>query len=147
MARILVIDDDHAVQLTLEVILERAGHEVICAADGDLGLRAFASAAPQLIITDIIMPNKQGIEMIMEIRAGNATTPIILMSGGGRVGNDDLLEMALRVGADEALAKPFEREELVAAARRLLSARSMPAIKSRAPLPAHPAGHQRSAPG
>ncbi len=147
MARILVIDDDHAVRLTLQLILERAGHEVICAADGDLGLRAVASAVPQLIITDIIMPNKQGVEMIMAIRADDATTPIIAMSGGGRVGNDDLLEMALRVGADEVLAKPFEREEMVAATHRLLSARCMPAIKSRAPAQAHPAGHQQSARG
>ncbi len=120
MARILIIDDDHAVRLTVQVILERDGHEVICAADGEQGLRAFQSAAPQLIITDIIMPNKEGLETIMQIRARDTKTPIIAMSGGGRVGNADFLKMALRVGANEILSKPFERQELTAAISRVL---------------------------
>jgi DNA-binding response OmpR family regulator len=120
MARILVIDDDHAVRLTIQVFLERGGHEVICAADGEQGLRAFASEAPQLIITDIIMPNKEGIETIMQIRERDATVPIIAMSGGGRVGNADFLKMAARLGANEVLAKPFERQDLTAAVGRLL---------------------------
>jgi DNA-binding response OmpR family regulator len=120
MARILVIDDDHAVRLTIQVFLERAGHEVICAADGEQGLRAFASDSPQLVITDIIMPNKEGIETIMQIRERDATIPIIAMSGGGRVGNADFLKMAARLGANEVLAKPFERQDLTAAVRRLL---------------------------
>ena len=120
MARILVIDDDHAVRLTVQVFLERAGHEVICAADGEQGIRAFASESPQLIITDIIMPNKEGIEMIMQIRAKDATIPIIAMSGGGRVGNSDFLKMAARLGANEVLSKPFERQDLTDAVRRLL---------------------------
>jgi CheY-like chemotaxis protein len=121
MARILVIDDDHAVRLTIQVILERDGHEVICAADGERGLRAFQSAAPQLIITDIIMPNKEGLETIMEIRARDAAIPIIAMSGGGRVGNADFLKMALRVGASAILPKPFERQDLSAAVSRALT--------------------------
>jgi DNA-binding response OmpR family regulator len=120
MARILVIDDDHAVRLTIQVFLERAGHEVICASDGEQGLRAFTSAAPQLIITDIIMPNKEGIETIMQIRERDAAIPIIAMSGGGRAGNEDFLKMAARLGANEVLAKPFEQHDLTAAVRRLL---------------------------
>jgi len=121
MARILVIDDERGVRLTIQVILEREGYEVICAADGDQGLRAFASTSPQLVITDIIMPDKEGLETIMEIRARDAATPIIAMSGGGRVGNADFLQMAARLGADEVLPKPFEREDLIGAVRRLLS--------------------------
>src|SRR5712692_8197387 len=120
MPRILVIDDDHAVRLTIQVILERAGYEVVCAADGEQGVRAFERAPPQLVITDIIMPNKEGLEAIVEIRARNATTPIIAVSGGGRIGNTDFLKMALKVGANAILPKPFEREDLVAAVRRLL---------------------------
>jgi CheY-like chemotaxis protein len=120
MARILVIDDDHAVRLTIQVFLEREGHEVICASDGNEGLRAFTSDSPQLIITDIIMPNKEGIETIMQIRQRDAAIPIIAMSGGGRVGNADFLKMAGRLGANEVLAKPFERQDLIAALRRLL---------------------------
>jgi len=122
MARILVIDDDHAVRLTIQVILEREGHEIICATDGDQGLSAFASTSPQLIITDIIMPNKEGLDTIMQIRARDTTTPIIAMSGGGRVGNADFLKMAARLGANEILPKPFERQHLTAAVQRLLAA-------------------------
>jgi DNA-binding response OmpR family regulator len=121
MARILVIDDDHAIRLTLQVILVRDGHEVICASDGEEGIRAVASGAPQLIITDIIMPNKEGLEMIIQIRAHDTKTPILAMSGGGRIGNADFLKMALKVGANEILRKPFERQELNAAVRRLLA--------------------------
>jgi DNA-binding response OmpR family regulator len=122
MARILVIDDDRAIRLTLEVILQSGGHEVVCASDGDEGIAAVASASPQLIITDIIMPNKEGLEMIMQIRARDTRTPILAMSGGGRVGTADFLKMALKVGANEILLKPFERQELNAAVVRLLKA-------------------------
>jgi CheY-like chemotaxis protein len=122
MARILVIDDDRAIRLTLEVILQSGGHEVVCASDGDEGIAAVASASPQLIITDIIMPNKEGLEMIMQIRARDTRTPILAMSGGGRVGTADFLKMALKVGANEILLKPFERHELNTAVARLLGA-------------------------
>src|SRR5882724_9977514 len=119
MARILVIDDDHAVRLTIQAILEREGHEITCASDGEQGLRAFTSISPQLVLTDIIMPNKEGLDTIMQIRARDTTTPIIAMSGGGRVGNADFLKMAARLGANEILAKPFERKDLTAAVQRL----------------------------
>jgi two-component system, chemotaxis family, chemotaxis protein CheY len=122
MARILVIDDDHAVRLTIKMFLERMGHEVICASDGEEGLRAFVSESPQLIITDIIMPNMEGIETIMQIRQRDAAIPIIAMSGGGRIGNTDFLKMAAGIGANEVLAKPFERQTLTAAVASLLAA-------------------------
>jgi CheY-like chemotaxis protein len=122
MARILVIDDDSAVRLSVKLVLEHAGHEVICESDGSQGLREFATAAPQLIVTDIIMPNKEGIETIIEIRARDAKIPILAMSGGGRVGNVEFLEAAIRHGANEILRKPFERQDLTAAVDRLLRA-------------------------
>jgi len=108
------------VRLTIQVILEREGYEIICAADGDQGLRAFASTLPQLVITDIIMPDKEGLETIMEIRARCCDADHRYV-GGGRVGNADFLQMAARLGADEVLPKPFEREDLIGAVRRLLS--------------------------
>jgi DNA-binding response OmpR family regulator len=120
MARILIIDDDHAVRLTIQVILEHEGHEVICAADGSQGLSMFDRSSPQLIITDIIMPNKEGLETIMQLRGRDPVTPIIAVSGGGRIGSTDFLKMALKVGADEVLSKPFERHDLTAAVRRML---------------------------
>jgi CheY-like chemotaxis protein len=74
-----------------------------------------------LVITDLIMPNKEGIESIMQIRAHDPKTPILAMSGGGRLGNADFLKMAAGVGANATLPKPFESEDLIAAVRRLLS--------------------------
>ncbi len=121
MARILVIDDDPAVRLSIQLALEHEGHHVACASDGEQGLRAFALKAPELVITDLIMPNKEGIEAIMQIRAHDPKTPILAMSGGGRLGNADFLKMAATVGANATLPKPFESEDLIAAVRRLLS--------------------------
>ena len=121
MARILVIDDDQAVRLTMEVILEQEGYDLVFANDGEQGIRQFERAAPDLVISDIIMPNKEGIETITAIRLRNPLTPIIAISGGGRIGNTDFLTMALQVGANEVLAKPFEHEELTGAVRRLIA--------------------------
>jgi len=121
MARILIIDDDRAVQLSVQFTLEREGHQVVCASDGNEGLRAFTSQTPDLVVTDLIMPNKEGIETIMQIRERDAKTPILAISGGGRLSNVDFLKMAAKVGANAILAKPFERQELIAAVRRLLA--------------------------
>ncbi|HWK46128.1 MAG TPA: response regulator [Stellaceae bacterium] len=121
MPRILIIDDDQAVRFTIQAILQREGYEVVCASDGDQGLRALERVNPHLIITDIIMPNKEGLATIMEIRAHDTKTPIIAMSGGGRTGNMDFLKMAETIGANEVLPKPFERDHLTAAVRRLLA--------------------------
>jgi DNA-binding response OmpR family regulator len=121
MACILVIDDDHAIQITLKVALEDEGHDVVCASDGEQGLRALANKTPDLVVTDLIMPNKEGIETIIEIRVRDPKTPVLAISGGGRLSNVDFLKMATKVGANEILAKPFERYDLIAAVRRLLS--------------------------
>ncbi len=120
MARILLIDDDRAVRLSVQIVLEREGHQVVSACDGDEGLRTFASKAPDLVVTDIIMPNKEGIETIMQIRARDPATPILAISGGGRLRNTDVLRMAAMVGANGILRKPFERQDLLAAVRCLL---------------------------
>ena len=104
------------------MILEDEGYEVICAVDGEEGLRMFESASPQLVITDIIMPNKEGRETIMQIRSRDPSMPIIAVSGSDRIGNADVLQMARQLGANEILAKPFKPRELTAAVRRLLSA-------------------------
>jgi CheY-like chemotaxis protein len=121
MARILIIDDDFAVRLSVQLALEREGHQVACASDGEQGLKAFASNPPDLVVTDLIMPNKEGIETIMQIRARDPKTPILAISGGGRLNNGDFLKMAVKVGANAILSKPFERQDLTDAVRRLLS--------------------------
>src|SRR5262249_16462507 len=105
---ILVIDDDVSVRLVLRRMLEQEGYEVICAEDGRQALDLLKQRRPDLVITDIVMPNCEGIETILEMRAAGLTLPIIAMSGGGRIGNADFLQMARRLGASATLTKPFE---------------------------------------
>jgi len=100
--------------------LSEKEYEVVCAADGEEGFRIFERASPQLIITDLIMPNKEGIETIVEIRSRDPTIPIIAISGGARNDNIHFLQMARKLGANESLAKPFAWDQLIAAVRRLL---------------------------
>jgi DNA-binding response OmpR family regulator len=117
MARIVVIDDDPAVQLSVQLMLEHDGHEVACAADGELGLKLITSNPPDLIITDIIMPNKDGMETIAEIRKTDRDTPILAISIGSHA---QFLKMAEMLGANATLLKPFERQDLLAAVNKLL---------------------------
>ncbi len=113
MALILVIDDDPMVRTTLRQILAKGGHDVIEAVNGKQGLQLFRAHGPDLVITDIIMPEKEGIETIMEIRGDNPTAKIIAISGGGRTRNMDYLEIARTVGAESVLAKPFSIKDVI----------------------------------
>lgn len=120
VAIILVIDDDKDIRLTLRRILATAGHDVHEAADGDSGLALCAEIAPALVITDILMPEKEGIETIRELKHAHPAVRIIAISGGGRSGIMDFLDMARQLGADAALQKPFRRAELLEVVERLL---------------------------
>jgi DNA-binding response OmpR family regulator len=111
--KILVIDDDDDVRETICDILRAAGYEVEQASDGDQGLRAFGQTGFDLIVTDILMPQKEGIETILEIRDGNPEIKIIAISGGDRTGNYAYLEMAKKLGADKTLKKPFAPRQLL----------------------------------
>src|SRR5665213_1246979 len=117
---ILLIDDDPLVAFTVERMLQGGGYAVIRAADGDKGLRLLKSEHIDLVITDIIMPVKEGIETIREIRAHDAAVPVIAVSGGGHGSGGNYLRMAQALGATEVLSKPFDREELLGAVRRCL---------------------------
>ena len=121
--QVLVIDDDEAVRQTIALLLEDVGIEVVQAADGKEGLRAFQRARPDLIVTDIIMPEKEGIQTIAEIRASGSKTGIIAISGGGAGSADLYLNMAEELGADATLAKPFRPSDLLSLVLRLLQAR------------------------
>src|SRR5215469_16659727 len=122
MAKILVIDDDPLVRSTVARVLRHRGYEALLAEDGQKGLKLFQSEAPDLVITDIIMPEREGIETIREMRAARPEVKIIAISGGGRLRNLDLLAMAGKLGADEIVAKPFDAAELVAPVLRCLGA-------------------------
>lgn len=120
MASILIVDDDDAVLDVLGEMLRYAGHEVAVAKNGIDAGKYVAEGKFDLVITDLIMPEKEGLETIGDIRSQSAQTRIIAISGGGRVGPNDYLETAKLIGADAALAKPFTRQELLSAVDSLL---------------------------
>lgn len=115
VARILVIDDEELVRQTLRLGLESAGHEVAEARNGEDGLLALEKSPADLVITDIIMPEKEGIEMIVELRRRHPRTAILAISGGSRTGNIDFLRMARKLGATASLSKPFTNRQLLEA--------------------------------
>ena len=123
MARILVIDDDDAIRFSLKLALEDADHQVEDAANGVEGMTRFRTNPADLVITDIFMPEKEGLETIDEIKRSYPQTKIIAMSGGGRMNPEDYLEIAKRVGADRSLFKPFDIQLLVATVDDLLMPR------------------------
>jgi len=118
---ILVIDDDLAISKIIKKMLDGAGYAVTCIVDGKQAMRAIRACRPDLVITDLIMPNQEGIETIMQLRQYDPTVPIIAMSGGGRLGNFDFLEMAQSLGATATLAKPFGSAALLDKVRACLT--------------------------
>lgn len=120
--KILVIDDEPAIRYAVTRILESSGFEVTTATDGVHGMTQFRACRPDLVITDLIMPEQEGIQTIQQIRRAEPTVKILAISGGGRLVNVDFLQVARRLGADEVLAKPFDSKELLAIVRRLLPA-------------------------
>ena len=111
--KILVIDDDHLVRLTLSKILCHGGHEVVTAADGKRGMIMLRAEHPDLVITDLIMPEQEGFQTIVMIRRDYPDMKIIAISGSLRKSNHDALSMAASLGADEVIAKPFESADLL----------------------------------
>lgn len=121
MSAILVIDDDASVREVVSEMLRLEGYEVTIAENGEEAISRLARQRFELVITDLIMPEKEGIETIAEIRRNDDSIPIIAISGGGRLGPGDYLETARYIGADATLAKPFARQELLTTIDRLLS--------------------------
>ncbi len=120
-ARILVIDDDLQVSEMLQITLESAGYEVQVASDGAIGFEMFRKNPADLIITDLIMPEKEGIETISDIMKEFPDAKIIAISGGGRGAADVYLEMARIIGAQYVFEKPVPSDELLAAIKDLIS--------------------------
>ncbi len=121
MPRILVVDDDAQVRGMIRQVLEREQYTVDDAGDGRAGMAKMQTSTYDLIILDIIMPEQEGLETIMQLRKGKMSAKILAISGGGRVGPGSYLPLAKQLGAHEVLAKPFDREELLAAVKRLLA--------------------------
>ncbi len=113
MARILVVDDEELARFTLCEILEGAGHDVTEASNGNEAIERQRGQPFDLVVTDIIMPEKEGVETIIELKRDYPDLKIIGISGGGRSRNMDFLKLAEEFGADAVLAKPFSEDELM----------------------------------
>lgn len=120
MGRILIIDDDYHILKMMKKMLERAGFEVELASNGNEGLRAFKNTPADLVICDIIMPEKEGLETIREMKRLYSDIKILAMSGGGRVSSKNYLSTASAFGASRTMAKPFSQKQMVSTVRELL---------------------------
>ncbi len=118
--QILLIDDEESMRSTLRAMLESSGYDVMEAPDGNVGLWLFKEKPADLIITDLLMPEKEGIETIIELKQNFSDVKIIAITGGGRGGIQAYLDLAKKVGADSTLAKPFEKVELLREVKDLL---------------------------
>jgi CheY-like chemotaxis protein len=122
MSLILVIDDDPLMRKTIRRILTSSGHTIVEAGNGREGLAAFESSAPDIVITDILMPEKEGIETIIELCKAERRAKILAVSGSLAGGGTDFLAMASKFGADLVLQKPFRASELQQAVTTLAAA-------------------------
>ena len=120
MAHLLVLDDDDSVLRSLRRILERDGHEVTGVRDAREALDRLRDETPDLVISDVFMPEMDGIEFLLEVRELQPDLPILVISGGGFAPADFVLEDASQLGADAILSKPFEQSELLERVRLLL---------------------------
>jgi two-component system, chemotaxis family, chemotaxis protein CheY len=117
-ALILIVEDDPVVRRTLELALRSAGFDAIPASNGQEGIALFRLRSPHVVVTDILMPEQDGIETILQIRREAPATKIIAISGGGSVGHSDFLEIATKLGANVVLAKPVAPAALIEAVRK-----------------------------
>jgi CheY-like chemotaxis protein len=131
MTKVIVIDDEEDIRIVLKEVFMRAGFEVEVASSGDEGMSLLREHGADLVITDIIMPGSDGVETAYDIRMEFPKIKIIVMSGGGNastlgyepaaITTNAYLASAAAIGADLTLTKPFDREELIKAAKELTS--------------------------
>ena len=124
MSRILVIDDDNVFATLIKIFLLQRGHEVVTAMDGQEGVDQFKNKTFDAVVCDIVMPNREGIETIRELRNLNENIAIVAISGGlsrVKATSVDILDIAEMMGADVSLKKPFPLSELAAGIDRALA--------------------------
>lgn len=131
MNKVIIIDDEEDIRAVLKEIFVRADFDVRVACDGEEGLDLLREESADLVITDIIMPGKDGVQTAYDIRMEFPKTKIIVMSGGGNVSPQDYepsaitttayLASAAEIGADLTLTKPFDRKELIRMAKELIA--------------------------
>jgi YesN/AraC family two-component response regulator len=119
MYDILVVDDEPMIRDGLKVALDMEGHRTSTASDGNEAIKLVEEKKPHLIITDIIMPESDGIELICNVKENNPNIKILAISGGGRISASDHLKIAKQLGAAGVLTKPFSTEELISEINKL----------------------------
>lgn len=120
MASVLLVDDDPVLRMAIALAFEGAGWRVRTAADGAEALAAFRTEIPCLVVTDIVMPNEDGIGLIRALKGARPSVPIIAVSGRPWLGELDVFELATELGADAILQKPFDEDVLIGLASGLL---------------------------
>ena len=121
MARILVVDDEVQIRILLRQLLEKEGHKVEEASNGQIALDLYREDPFDLVILDIIMPEKEGVETIMELKRNFENVKIITISGGGRIGPDNYLKLAQQLGALYIFTKPIDNAKLLKAISEILT--------------------------
>jgi DNA-binding response OmpR family regulator len=119
MTKILVIDDERDIRDLLRYLLESKGYEVLEAGNGEDGLRVFQRTPADLVMTDILMPDKEGLATIIDLKKKYPHLKIIAMSGASK--SDHYLSFARKLGADKILEKPFNLQTVMQAIEELLS--------------------------
>jgi two-component system alkaline phosphatase synthesis response regulator PhoP len=123
-ARILLVEDEPGLQLTLSDRLRREGYQVDTAGDGAMGLEKAASGAYDLVLLDVMLPKKNGFDVLRDLRQRGVETPVMMLTARGQVVDT---VVGLKLGADDYLAKPFEMMELLARVEARLRRRATPA--------------------
>jgi CheY-like chemotaxis protein len=121
MARIVLVEDNDITCYALAKFLRNAGHEVAEITDSKKVFSLIEEFSPDLVVTDIVMPDVDGIEVINHVRENHGAMPVIAISGGGRIAGADYLELAGAVGATATLEKPFDEAELMEAVDKALA--------------------------
>jgi DNA-binding response OmpR family regulator len=124
MQRILIIDDEESALDLLRRILEQEGYEVVEAKNGQEGLEIFRKQRFDLVVTDMVMPVKDGLKTILELRQEDPAVPVIAISGGGAIAKERYLNVAGYIDGVCTIAKPFTRQELLAGVSGLLGSNS-----------------------
>lgn len=127
MTRVLVADDEDDIRSTLGQFLEEAGYEVALARDGNEAIKIHRQRAADVLVTDIMMPDCDGIELIRFMRGKSPEVRIIAISGGGKIDADRLLNIATMLGAERILQKPIDRNRFLETVEELLSSTGPPA--------------------
>lgn len=120
--RVLIIDDDEQIRVLLEQMMHWAGFEVMVAENGKVAMQLQRLKPADLVITDLIMPEQEGLETISRLKKEYEGIKIIAISGGGRIGPEAYLPAALELGADRVFSKPFDVQEIVDTVREMLGA-------------------------